>query len=290
MKRPLARAFSASAPRRRALMYVPGSEERFLKKATTLNADTICIDLEDAISTDKKEIARKTVCLALHNLEFNSEVCVRINPIGSDLGKADLSAILKNGKLPNAILLPKVEYPQDVQTVCNALGSNDVQLIALVESPRAILDLQSICNASSRLTACVFGADDYVASVGGERTKSNHEVSFPRGYFLMQCQASDKQAIDMVTIDYKDNAQELQQESRIAFQMGFEGKQIIHPSQIDPVQSGFTPSGEAIAWATELISEFERQSSLGKGAFEIRGQMIDAPTIKQAQRILAKAT
>lgn len=140
----------------------------------------------------------------------------------------------------------------------------------------------------NRLEGLIFGADDYAASVGAVRSSDNDEVEFARNMVLLHAKAASIQAIDMVNISFK-NPQHLVAESIDGFKRGFTGKQIIHPNQIDPVQRHFSPSGEVVQRAQKVMDAYEHHLKLSKGAFVLDGQMIDMPSIKNAQTVLAKA-
>ncbi|MBK7454693.1 MAG: CoA ester lyase [Anaerolineales bacterium] len=142
--------------------------------------------------------------------------------------------------------------------------------------------------AHPRLDAIIFGGEDFAASIGAVRTKEAVELLYARQAVIVACAANDLQAIDIVTIDYKD-IESLRIESEFGARLGFVGKQIIHPAQVEPVQTAFTPSGESVAYAKRIVETFEANQKEGKGAYSLDGKMIDMPLLKNAQKVLERA-
>lgn len=281
---------------RRAILYMPGDDMHKITKATTLGVDSICMDLEDGVAINRKSVARQTIVQALSTLDFgNCERLVRINSIGSGLEGEDLSTILPTH--PDGIVIPKVQNAQHIAWVNQyvtsmenefgwAIGS--IGLIAIVESALGIINLREIASSDTRLQALIFGADDLAGDIGAIRTTPGWEVFYARSAVVTFASAFNLQAIDMVFTNIND-LDGLRQEALQGAQMGFSGKQIIHPNQVIPVQNTFTPSPEAIDQATRVIRAFEEYQKHGTGAFALDGKMIDAPIIKIAQRVLQRA-
>lgn len=281
---------------RRAILYVPGDDPRKIGKAASLKVDCVCLDLEDGVAYNRKEQARSTILESLQTLEFTAlEKMVRINPAGSGLESEDLHiAVLAR---PQVIVIPKVEEPAAVEWASQSiaqleaelgLASGGIGLLAAIESARGLVNLAGIARASDRLQALIFGAEDYASSIGAMRTPQSWEVLYARSALLAHAAANDLQAIDMVYVDFRDLSG-LVQEARLGAQLGFTGKQVIHPDQVDPVQDAFTPDQAAIEQALRLIQAFEAHQSAGKGVFSLEGKMVEAPMIRAAQRILVKA-
>ncbi len=184
-----------------------------------------------------KEQARKNLSNILRtstNGSFGrSEVAVRINPINTHLGRSDVESLIQNGAPPDAILIPKIECPEDVWYAHSKMMEFETppEIALLIESPRALLALDDICSASSLITALVFGGDDYAASVGAHRTPGNMELFFARNMMLLHAAKHGLAAIDIVNIRYKtpDGLQQLRNEAEESKNCGFSGKQIIHP-------------------------------------------------------------
>ena len=281
---------------RRAILYVPGDDLKKIHKAATLRVDCVCLDMEDGVALNHKEQARSTVLEALHSIEFpDSEKLVRINPAASGLQEEDLrQAVLGR---PDGIIIPKVETAETIEWAHQSISGVEkdqgwpdgaIRLLAAVESAMGIVHLDRIARASARLEAIIFGAEDFASSVGATRTRQGWEVLYARSAVLTYTSAYNLQAIDMVYIDYK-NIPELVEEARLGAQLGFAGKQIIHPAQVEPVQEAFTPDQESIERAVRLIQVFEEGQSAGKGVVTLDGKMVEAPMIRAAERILVKA-
>ena len=157
-----------------------------------------------------------------------------------------------------------------------------------VETAKGILNLKEIAGADKRLDAIIFGGEDFAASIGAVRTKDAIELLYARQATVTVCAAFDLQPLDIVTIDFKD-IEALRLESEFGARLGFVGKQIIHPAQVEPVQNAFTPNEEAIAYARRVVETFEASQKEGKGAYALDGKMIDMPLLKNAQKVLERA-
>lgn len=275
---------------------MPGSDRRKIEKAATLGVDCICMDLEDGTALSKKAEARRVIAQSMREIDFGaSERCIRINSVGSGFEKDDLAAALECR--PDSIVLPKVEAPEHVQwlsseieayELAHGLPLGGIRILIGVETARGILNLKEIASADKRLDAIIFGAEDFAASVGATRSRNGWEVLYARSAVVVACAANDLQAIDMVFIDFKDPVN-LRIEAAQGAAMGFSGKQIIHPSQVQPVQDAFTPNDDAIAYARRVVETFEAHQKEGRGAYELDGKMIDMPLLKAAQNVLARA-
>jgi citrate lyase beta subunit len=290
---------------RRAFLYTPGDDLRKIQKAATLGADCICMDMEDGVALNRKAEARQTIAQALRTIEFgSSERLARINPVGSGLERDDLETVLPAH--PDGIVIPKVEFAEQIQWVSQVIGKYEkssgwkpsfsgnaglhagIPLLVGVETARGIINLGQIVSADSRLEAIIFGAEDFAGDIGATRTPQGWEVFYARSAVVTYAAAHGLQAIDMVQIDFKDT-ERLFQEALEGAHMAFAGKQVIHPSQIEPVQRAFTPTDEAIAHAQCILQAFDEHQELGRGAFALDGKMIDAPIVRAAERVLALA-
>lgn len=281
---------------RRALLYMPGDDRRKIEKATTLGVDCICMDMEDGVAINRKQEARTIIAQAMRELDFGaSERCIRINNIGSGWEEEDLSAALAAG--PDAIVVPKVELPWQVEWVSERIAAHErqvglpeggIRMLIGVETAVGILNLKEIAAADARLDGIIFGAEDFAASIGATRTAEATEVLYARSAVVVACAAHSLQAIDMVYIDFQDT-EGLRREAEFGARLGFSGKQTIHPNQIAPVQEAFTPNEAAIAHALRIVETFEVSQAQGKGAYALEGKMIDMPLLKAAQNVLARA-
>lgn len=281
---------------RRALLYMPGDEMHKIQKATTLGVDCICMDMEDGVAVNRKGVARDTIVEALHTLDFGrSERLVRINPVGSGLEMEDLHAAMDAH--PDGVVIPKVETPDQILWASQSIASVEkkngwsqggICLIAIVETARAMINLAQIAGADSRLQALIFGSEDLASDIGAIRTREGWEVFYARSAVVTHAAAFALQAIDQVYLDLHDT-EGLVRDCQFGVQLGFSGKQIIHPNQVDAVQTSFTPSDEAIAHALRLMEAFTSHQQSGRGAFAMDGKMVDAPIIKAAERVLERA-
>jgi citrate lyase beta subunit len=275
---------------------MPGDDRRKIEKATTLGVDCICMDMEDGVAITRKVEARAVVAQAMKELDFGkSERCIRINSIGSGFEKFDLAAAVAAN--PDAIVVPKVESAGQVRSISeyiemyeqsSKLEIGTIRMLVGVETAKGILNLKEIAEADKRLEAIIFGAEDFAASVGATRTPEATEVLYARSAVVTACAANELQAIDMVYIDFRD-VEGLRLEAEQGAQLGFSGKQIIHPNQVAPVQEAFTPSEAAIEYAQRVVKTFAASQREGKGAFALDGKMIDMPLLKNAQNVLDRA-
>ena len=280
---------------RRALLYMPGDDMNKIRKGATLGVDCVCMDMEDGVAANRKVEARMMIAAALRELDFGlTERLARINPVGSGLENEDLNAVLP--ARPDGIVIPKVEAGEQIRRVSARIAeeersrgwpSDGICLLAIVETARGIVNLPHIAGADPRLQGLIFGAEDLAGDIGATRTSDGWEVFYARSAIVINAAAHDLQAIDMVFVDFRD-IEGLRRESLQGAQMGFSGKQVIHPNQVNPVQEAFTPSDEAIAHAVRVMNAFESHQKAGYGAFALDGKMVDAPVVKAAERVLAR--
>lgn len=281
---------------RRALLYVPGSDWRKMDKATGLNADSVCLDLEDGVAANRKAEARGTLARALGSLDFRrAERLARINAIGTGLEADDLAAILP--ARPDGVVIPKVASADQVRWAGEQISAFEhaqdwpeggIALIAMIESARGVLNVAAIAGADPRLQALVFGAEDYAADVGAMRTREGSEVLYARSAIVAAAAAFDLQAIDLLYLDFHD-MEGLRTEAQRGAQLGYAGMQTIHPNQIGPVQEVFTPDDASIAYALRVVQANAAHQSSGTGAFALDGKMVDSPIVKSAERVLTRA-
>lgn len=280
---------------RRALLYMPGDDWKKITKALTLGVDCICMDMEDGVAASRKLEARATIARALQELDFGkSEKLARINAVGSGLEKEDIEAVLPHH--PDGIVIPKVESRDQIQWAHAIIEAaelqhgwpvNSVRVLIGAETAKGILNLKEIAS-HPRLDAIIFGGEDYAASVGATRTPEAIELLYAREAVVAACAAFDLQAIDIVTVDFKD-INLVRAEAEFGARLGYSGKQVIHPAQVGPAQSAFTPTDEAIAHAQRIAEAFEASQKEGKGAFALDGKMIDLPLLKNALKVLDRA-
>jgi len=281
---------------RRAILYTPGDDLKKISKAITLDVDCACLDMEDGVAVNRKEAARQTIAEALRTLDFGrSERLVRINPVGSGLEHDDLITVIP--ARPDGIVIPKVRDGFQIKWVSEQLSAIEEQnglpiggiiLIAIIETAIGIVNLREVVAADSRLEALIFGAEDLAADIGAHRSQSGWEVFHSRSAVVTHAAAYGLQAIDMVYIDFKDS-EGLQVQATQGAHLGYDGKQIIHPNQVNPVQEAYTPNDVEITQAKTIVKAFAAHQTAGKGAFAMDGKMVDAPLVKSAQAILERA-
>ncbi len=280
---------------RRALLYTPGDDWHKIEKALTLGVDSLCMDMEDGVAPNRKTQARHVIARALDELDFGrSEKLVRINAVGSGLETEDLQAVLP--LRPDGVVLPKVETLEQVQWVSEKIEAAElafdwpvrsVHLLAGVETPKGILNLKDLAS-HPRLQALIFGGEDYAASIGAIRTPGALELLYARSAVVTACAAFGLQAIDMVAVDFR-NLEALRQEATFGVQLGYTGKQVIHPGQVAPVQEAFTPDEASIQSALALVEAFEAAQGRGSGVFAQDGRMVELPHVKAARDVLERA-
>jgi citrate lyase subunit beta-like protein len=280
---------------RRGFLYVPGDDRHKIEKAAALQVDCICLDMEDGVAPDKKLQARSGIAAALREIDFaGSEKLARINAPGTGWETEDLTAALEAH--PDGIVVPKVEEPGQLQWAADMVEAaelrhgwplNSVRLIADVETARGILNVKEI-SAHPRLDALIFGGEDFAVSIGATRTPEAVELLYGRQTVLTAASAYGLQAIDIVTIDFTD-LEALSREAEFGARLGFAGKQIIHPAQVEPVQRAFTPSDSAVRQARRVVEGFEASLKKGKGAYALDGKMIDMPLVRSAENVLERA-
>jgi citrate lyase subunit beta/citryl-CoA lyase len=278
---------------RRTMLFVPGGNEKLLSKAIGLDVDALILDLEDSVAVLKKASAREAVTEMLRSVDFGKkEKVVRINSLAGEYGKSDIAAVLR-GK-PDALLLPKVNRPQDLNDYDSLITEIEEKegfppgstgLIALIETPAGIVNINAIALSSPRLNGLLFGAADYTRETRGRITPKRLELYYPMIQILLAARVAGIDAIDTPYFDIKD-PQGLEEHTRQAKDMGYDGKAIIHPGQAETVNRIFTPSDEEVAYSRRVLEAFEKAREEGKGATQLDGQLIENVHVAMAQRIL----
>lgn len=275
---------------RRSVLYMPGANERALEKAKTIDADALILDLEDSVAPDSKVQGRENVVAAVRSGEYgHRELAIRVNSIGTEWHDDDVAAASQAG--PDAILVPKVESAEQVRQLVSALESNGApehtQLWAMIETPRALLHAEEIAAAHERLTVIVMGTNDIVNETYGLHVPGrNPTVLTSLAWTLLAVRAAGKVIIDGVYNAVKD-PEGFVAEARQGREMGFDGKTLIHPSQVEPANVAFAPSADDVEKATGLIETFEEAKSAGQGVVTFNGKMVEELHVRDARRILA---
>jgi citrate lyase beta subunit len=283
---------------RRALLFMPGDSRRKIEKGAGLGVDSIIMDLEDAIALNNKDVARASVAQALREVDFGrTEKLVRTNMIIQ--GWIYLQDILETvSARPDGYVLPKIEDPDQIAHIASILTeaerdlgieNNTIRLIAIIETAKGIINLKDIAQASPRLDALIFGAEDLAGDIGATRTPAGWEVFYARSAVVTHAKAFGLQAIDTVFIDLTAPPEDITVETRLALKMGYTGKLAIHPKQVEPIQAVFTPTPDAVTSAQRLINAHNAQQAQGTGVFEYEGKMVDMPMVRAAMSIVERA-
>jgi citrate lyase subunit beta / citryl-CoA lyase len=288
--------------RRRSLHFVPGGNEKMIARALTLPADGLILDLEDAVAPDLKDATRPIVARWLTALDFGGrERWVRMNPIATGLGVADLEATIAGR--PEGYVVPKPRHAGDIRAIVEVLdrlehrhgiaqGATKLVVIG-TETPEGLLNLREVATASPRIVSLSWGIEDLSAAMGLPRVRDaeGRYLDIPR-YARTLCaivaSAAGIDALDTVYTDIAD-LDGLRRECDEGVAMGFSGKISIHPSQLTVINEAFTPAPAVVAEARELVAAFDEHRSRGVYAFRFRGQMVDAPHLTRALKIIARA-
>ncbi len=286
---------------RRAVHFVPGANEKMLQKSLALPADSLVLDLEDAVTPENKDSARETVTHWLKQVNFGrQERMVRMNPLGTPWGVRDLEVTMQGR--PDSYLVPKVRTKDDLFRIDTILSRMEreyryppgaVKLVVLAtETPQGLLNIRDF-GSCPRVDALSWGAEDLSAAIGARRNRDEHgqflEVfRYARVMTLLAATAANVQPLDTVFVDIRDAAG-LRRECLEGAWMGFTGKITIHPNQLEVVNEIFSPSPEDIAESKELLAAFEENRKAGKMAFSFKGQMVDVPHLTRARTILERA-
>lgn len=284
---------AAEGPLLRSMLFVPGDQPRMMEKARALPADALILDLEDGVAAKDKPQARTLIREALAaGFPPDRAVWLRPNALATGLFEDDLLACLLPGV--SGIVLPKSRSARDVAVADGVIGSlartrgiesGAVRLALLVETPQAVLRAADLAEASARTAALIFGADDLAGEMGLQRTPGNDEVRDARAHVALAAHAGGLEAIDIVYTAVRD-LEGLARECREGKAMGYTGKQVIHPGQLEPVHAVFSPSADETAWARRIVDAYQ---AAPRGALVVDGRMVDAPIVRQAERILARA-
>lgn len=281
---------TAPKPRRSAL-YMPGANARALEKAKSLAADAVILDLEDSVAPDMKDAARDQVIAAVMAGGFGKrEVVIRMNGLGTEWGREDLVAIATSGA--DAVLVPKVESAADIhrveQTLKNAGAPDSLAIWSMIETPRAFLHAESIADASPRQTVWVMGTNDLVKELHATHRPGRAPLLPALSLALLAGRAANLILLDGVYNDIKDE-EGFTAECEQGLEMGFDGKTLIHPSQLASANKVFAPTEEEVAFARTIIAAFDAPEAQGKGVLKVDGKMVELLHRDQALRIVAIA-
>jgi len=271
----------------RSVLYMPASNERALDKAKSLPCDALILDLEDSVAPDAKPAAREAACAAAASGDYGRRtLTIRVNSVGTEWHEADLAAAAQAG--PAAVVVPKVDSADQVGRLVDALESagapDHTTLWAMVETPVAVLDALSIARASQRLSAFVIGTNDLVKELYAEHVPGRTPILPSLHQILLAGRAAGISVLDGVYNDVK-NTDGFLAECEQGRQMGFDGKTLIHPGQVEGANDAFAPSEQAVEDARGLIAAFEEGQ--GSGVVTYNGRMVEALHVESARRTLS---
>jgi len=276
---------------RRSVLYMPGANTRALEKARSLPADALIFDLEDAVAPDAKDAARTNVVLAAESKAYGKrEIVIRCNGIATPWGEPDIAAIAKSGA--DALLVPKVESAAEVTHVVSLLDTAgappSLAVWAMMETPKGMLRAEEIAGSHPRLALFVMGTNDLVKDMRAQHTPTRLPLITALGIGMLAARAHGLAILDGVYNDIKD-VEGFRAVCRQGVEMGFDGKTLIHPSQIEPCNEIFAPSAEELAMAGRIVAAFRQAQAEGKGVVTVDGRMIENLHVEQAERALALA-
>jgi citrate lyase subunit beta/citryl-CoA lyase len=276
---------------RRSALFMPGTNARAMDKARTLPADAIIFDLEDAVAPDAKPRAREQVVAAVVAGGYGvREVVIRVNALDTPWGREDVAAVARAG--PDAVLVPKVESARtvlEVQEAIAAAGAPESTAIwCMLETPRGILDARAIAAATPRVGALVMGTSDLTKDLHARHTRDRHPLLASLGLCLLAARAAGVAALDGVHLDLDDDAG-LAAACRQAADMGFDGKTLIHPKQIEAANAVFSPTDAEIAWARRVVAAHAEAGARGSGIVLLDGRLIENLHVDDAHRVIALA-
>ena len=280
----------------RTLLSVPGNRQNMIEKAGSLPTDVLVLDLEDSVPAAEKANARAMVRDAVTGPILKGQrVFVRINSIGSGLMEEDLEAVITPGI--DGINIPKPNSADDIKKVEaiverlekeRGIEKGHIKLTPWVETAKGLINAFEIASASPRIVGIIFGAEDFTLDTGMQRTEGGEELLYPRTMVVVAAKAADVIAIDTPYNNFKDD-EGLIREATLARNLGFEGKYIIHPSQIEPVNQAFRPTFEEVEQARRTVEAFEAAEAQGFASTSVDGKMIDIPQANRSRKLLMVA-
>ena len=280
---------SATFRPRRSVLYMPSSNERALEKAKTIPCDGLILDLEDAVAPDAKPAARDAACAAVASGEYGKrELTIRVNAADTEWHADDMVAACQAG--PDAIVVPKVDSADAVLELVDAMGAHGApdhtMLWAMVETPYAMLHAEEIASAADRLSVLVMGTNDLAKELYAEHVPGRQPLLAGLGLALLAARATGKVILDGVYNDVK-NLDGFAEECRQGRELGFDGKTLIHPGQVECANQAFAPSEQAVDDARGILEAWE--DGKGSGVVTYHGRMIENLHVESARRTLSIA-
>ena len=281
---------------RRSMLFVPGNNPGMMSDAHIYGSDALMFDLEDSVTLREKDAARLLVYHALKTIHYGEcERVVRVNPLNTPYGKADIEAMVAAGV--EVIRLPKTETAQDIcdteAEIMRAeqkygISIGQTCMMAAIEGALGVINAYAIATASPRLVAIALGAEDYCANLKTTRSLEGSELQYARGAIVVAARAAGIDCIDTVYSDV-NNEEQLIKETQAIKQLGFDGKSVINPRQIKPVHRVFTPTHEEFVKAQRILAASREAEQRGSGVVALDGKMIDRPVVIRAERTLELA-
>jgi len=273
---------------RRSMLYVPGCSTRYLHKARTLKVDSVILDLGDPILVAAKEESRRNVTDAVLAGGYGRrEVVVRVNDLDSPWGPEDVKTVARSGA--DAMLFPNIESTADVQralTALDAAGGSHLPIMVMIESPIAVLRAEEIAAASDRIACIVMATSDLLNQLHGRRTPDRIALVHSLSRVLLAGRAYDRSVVDGISTDLKD-MQSFEYACRLARDLGFDGKSLVHPFQLPYCNDAFTPKPHDLAAALEVIEALDHAHAEGRGTVVVNGRLVEGHHVKAAKRMLA---
>lgn len=280
---------------RRTMLFMPGNNPGMLQNAGILGADSIILDLEDAVSLTEKDSARILVSEAIKNVDYgNVEVVVRVNPFTTEFVTKDIDVIAR--VKPDTLMIPKATEEEliAIDKILTKIESEEgfdaksIKLIPIVETAYGLENVYSIIKSCDRIVAILLGGEDLTSDLGIVRTKPGEEIFYARNKVAVACRAMKVDSIDTPFTDTND-FDGLAIDARKAKSLGFTGKAAISPKHIDTIHSVYAPSLKEIKHAQRVLETMEEAESEGKGVFSLDGKMVDAPVINRAKNTVELA-
>jgi citrate lyase subunit beta/citryl-CoA lyase len=270
------------------MLYVPGCSMRYLNKARTLRVDSVILDLGDPILVDAKVESRRNVVECVLAGGFGRrEVVVRVNDLDSPWGHDDVKAVATLGA--DAVLFPNVESEADVRealAVLDAAGGTHVPIMVMIESPIAVLRAEEIAAASDRIACIVMATSDLINQLHARRTPDRIALHYSLSRVLLAGRAFDRSVVDGISTDLKD-MQSFEYACRLARDLGFDGKSLVHPFQLPYCNDAFTPKPHDLAQAMEVIEALDKAHKEGRGTVVVNGRLVERHHVQAAKRLLA---
>ncbi len=280
----------------RSMLYIPGNNPGMIQRCSYFGADSVLLDIEDAVAISEKDAARNLVAHALATLDFGDVyMTVRINGADTRFFEKDLETIIPSR--PDAVRLPKTQQANDVKHIdeiitrlekTHNIEHGTIAIHAMLETAKGIVNAVEIANASPRVKALTLGGQDLAADIGVRRTKEGTEILYARSTVVMAAKAAGIGAFDTVYTDINDSGG-LLDESRFIVNLGFTGKAAIHPSQIPVIHEAFRPAEKDVVKALRVVYAAREADQKGIGVYTVDGKMVDGPVVRQSEKVVELA-